>query len=535
MIYKLNNFKISIDKITQNIETYICKLLDVDEKKIRKFTIINKSVDARRKQYGEIYFIYSVTFEYESKIIIPYKKKYDLSIIKPKREYENTINTISKNKPQRSPIIVGFGPSGIFAALKLAQQGYNPIVLERGRDIDNRKADVDNFWAKGILDEESNVQFGEGGAGTFSDGKLTTRVKDPLCREILTYLVEHGAPEEILYLNKPHVGTDKLRNVIKNIREKIIKLGGRVIFESKVTDFIIKNEKIEGVIVNNVDEYYSNQVILAIGHSARDSYEIIYEKGIQCQAKGFAMGLRIEHKRTMIDKSQYGKYYDHPFLKAANYQLTFKDFENKRGVYTFCMCPGGKVVASSSEQGGVVVNGMSNYARDAENSNSAIVVTIAPEDFNNNPIEGINFQRKYERLAYDIGGKNYNAPSQLLGDFIKNKQSKKFGDIKPSYRPGVELVELSCCLPNYVVKSLKNAIPHFNNKLSGFYTYDAILTGVETRTSSPFRILRNNETGQSNNTIGLYPIGEGAGYAGGIMSASTDGIKCAYKIIENYE
>lgn len=530
MNYKISNIKIPIQEMTDDILQYISNKLGLIRDNISNFKILSKSIDARKSRQGELFFIYTIELNYP-KDLTKVKSKWQVSKVSEKHIVPSSYKGSKKNF-HKSPIIVGFGPAGIFVALKLAQLGANPIVLERGQDVISRKEDIDSFWNNGNLQVNSNVQFGEGGAGSFSDGKLTTRVKDPLNREILQCFVDHGAPEEILYLHKPHIGTDILRNVIKNIRKEIISLGGQVLFNSCMTDIIIEGQKIVGVEVNNKDSYETEHLILAIGHSARDTYELINKKKINLEAKGFAIGLRIEHPQSLINKAQYGEHWQSPHLKAADYQLTYRDEETGRGVYSFCMCPGGFVIASSSGEGGVVTNGMSYYSRGEENANSAIVVNINPADFHYDPIKGIEFQRKYERLAFELGGKNYNAPIQLVGDFLENRESVAIGEVKPTYTPGVTLSNVALALPHYVSNSIRHALPHFNQKLKGFSTYDAILTGVETRTSSPLRILRDKTTRESLNIKGLYPIGEGAGYAGGIMSAALDGLKCAYTLCE---
>ncbi|MPW26209.1 hypothetical protein GC105_10450 [Alkalibaculum sp. M08DMB] len=529
MRYEIKNIKIPIEELKDDLAQYICHNLKIKLDEISAFNITSKSIDARKSHQDEINIIFSVVFNYSKDI----KKGKTKWTIRKEDEIANVSSQIQSKERKfsdKAPIIVGFGPAGIFAALKLAEYGLNPIVLERGKDVDARTVDINKFWQDRNLDEDSNVQFGEGGAGAFSDGKLTTRVKDYTCKEILRKFVDAGAPEEIMYLNKPHVGTDKLRGVIKNMRNQIIDLGGQVLFNSCVTDILIEKGQVVGVEVNNKENYFTNQLILATGHSARDTYEMIIKRDISVDAKGFAIGLRIEHDQKYLNKIQYGKYYDHPKLKAADYQLAYRDDVSKRGVYSFCMCPGGLVVASSSEKGSVVTNGMSYYARNLTNANSALVVNINPQDFNNDPLEGIAFQRKYEKFAFEIGGKNYNAPVQLVGDFLKGKVSTHTSSIKPSYKPGTTPTDLAQVLPEYVSSSIRNALPYFDKKIKGFADYETVLTGVETRTSSPMRIVRNKETKESINVKGLFPVGEGAGYAGGIMSAAIDGIKCAYLI-----
>ena len=384
------------------------------------------------------------------------------------------------------------------------------------------------------LNLESNVQFGEGGAGAFSDGKLTTRIKDNRCGYVLEELVKAGAPDEIIYSGKPHVGTDLLKGVVKNIRKEIIRLGGEVRFNSKLEKVNIKDGKLKSIIVNG-EEIPCEALILAIGHSSRDTYEMLFREGVFMQPKAFAVGVRIEHPQKMIDESQYGKYAGHPRLKAADYRLAYQSEKTGRGIYSFCMCPGGVVVAAASEENRLVSNGMSYHARDLENANSALVVTVGPDDFEgSSPLKGMEFQRHYESLAYNLGGGGYKAPIQLVGDFMKDEVSKKLGCVIPSYKPGFEFRDLRECLPNYVVDSLKDGITKFDTRIKGYGMNDAVLTGIETRTSAPVRVSRN-ENLESINTSGLYPCGEGAGFAGGIISAAVDGIKVAEKIISKYK
>ncbi len=456
-----------------------------------------------------------------------FKKLKDKGIIKsPKGEYV-FVKKGKKNIDKR-PVIVGTGPSGIFGGLILARMGYRPILLERGECVEKRVKDIELFWESGKLNLESNVQFGEGGAGTFSDGKLNTLTKDPRGRKVLEEFVLHGAPREILYVNKPHIGTDILRRVVINMRKTIISLGGDVRFNSKLTDLIIEKGRLKSIIINDEEEINTDLLLMCLGHSARDTFDMLYKRGVEIQQKAFSIGVRIEHLQDMIDSVQYGKFAGNKNLGAADYKLA-GHFENKRSAYTFCMCPGGEVVAASSEENRIVTNGMSYYKRNKENANSALLVGVNPEDFeSNHPLAGVEFQRKWEGLAFKSGGGNYIAPVQLVGDFLAGIPSTSFGTVKPSYTPGVKLTDLRECLPDYVTETIKMALIEFNKKLGGFSSSDAIMTGVETRSSSPIRI--NRDERYESNIKGIYPVGEGAGYAGGIVSAAVDGIRVAEQI-----
>ena len=526
---RVSNLKLGIDEDVSSLKKLILKKLKIKENELIKYFIYKESIDARKR--GRIDFVYTVDVEVknESKIIKSAIK--DVVEIKQRNYIGVEMGT---EKLKNRPVIVGSGPAGLFSALVLAQRGFNPIMLERGLDVDNRTNDIDNFWDNRKFKNNSNVQFGEGGAGTFSDGKLTTRIKDIRCRKVLEELVNFGSPEEILYSHKPHVGTDILKNVVKNIRNEIIRLGGEVRFDTLVTDIITENGNIKGVVVNNNETIESDVVILAIGHSARDTYKMLYKRGVTIIQKPFAIGARIEHPQELINKSQYKEFYNHPRLGAADYRL-IEHTSNLRTAYTFCMCPGGSVIASASNEGEVVTNGMSEHASDKVNANSAFLVNVIPSDFGSeDPLAGVYFQEKYEKLAYELGGKNYNAPVQLVGDFLNDKVSTSLGSVDPSYKPGYTFVDLRECLPEFVTSTMKEALVKLDNKLNGFAMHDAVLTGVETRSSAPIRIVRDEDTLQSINTKNLYPCGEGAGYAGGIVTAAVDGIKCAEKIIEKY-
>lgn len=524
---RVSDIKLSIDQKKTDIKKAILKKLKIKEEELIHYKIYKESIDARKDM---VYFVYTVDVEVknEEKLL---KKIKDKKIIPSP---DMTYKFVQKgNQPmQHPPIIVGTGPAGLLAGLVLAQMGYCPILLERGRDVDRRTKDIQEFWKTGKLDTESNVQFGEGGAGTFSDGKLTTQIKDVRCRKVLEEFVKAGAPPEIMYVNKPHVGTDLLRYVVKNIRKEIIALGGQVLFEKKLTDLLIKEGRLRGVVINGNEEIEAEAVILAIGHSARDTFEILYKNNVEIHQKPFSMGVRIEHPQSMINQGQYGDYANHPRLGAADYKMAHH-CENQRSVYTFCMCPGGKVVAAASEEGGVVTNGMSEHARNEVNANSALLVGVDLQDFeSNHPLAGVDLQRKWEQKAFEVGGGKYYAPAQLVKDFLKDQPSTTLGSVKPSYEPGITLTDLRQCLPEFVVVALKEAIVALDKKLPGFQLGDAVMTAIETRSSSPIRIKRDQ--GFESNIRGLYPCGEGAGYAGGIISAAVDGIKVAEAIAEKY-
>jgi len=526
---RINNVILSIDDNEDVLEKKICKKLNISKDNIHKLDIIKKSIDARKK--NDIKFNYCVDIACD-------KEETTLSKIRDKDVKFEEVKEVELIKQgtqelKSRPVVVGLGPAGIFAALTLARLGYKPIVYERGENVDNRTQTVEKFWNSGELNVESNVQFGEGGAGTFSDGKLTTRIKDHRCTFVLDELIKAGAPTEIKYESKAHVGTDILKNVVKNIREEIKSLGGEVNFNSKLEKITYEDGKLKSIVVNE-QEIPCMALVLAIGHSSRDTYEMLCKEKVSMEAKAFAIGVRIEHPQELINISQYGHNHKHPKLHAADYRLTYQSEKLKRGVYSFCMCPGGIVVAAASEDGRLVSNGMSYHARDLENANSALVVTVSPEDFEgNSPLRGMEFQRYYESLAFKLGGGNYKAPVQLVGDFMKDRPSTKLGKVIPSYTAGYEFKELKNCLPKYVIEALKEGIKNFDNKIKGYASDDAVLTGIETRTSAPVRIHRD-KTLESINVCGLYPAGEGAGFAGGIISAAVDGIKVAENIIKKF-
>ena len=515
-----------------DIKKLAAKRLKLPPQAALEVVIVRKALDARRK--NNITFVYSLDVQTslpEGQVLSRLKGDKDVSIA-DQQQPEAIIPGIIQL--EHRPVVVGLGPAGMLAALTLAQHGYRPLVLERGRTVEERTRDVAKFWQTGEFDEHSNVQFGEGGAGTFSDGKLTTRINDPLMRQVLDILVEAGAPPEITYIHKPHIGTDKLRGVVKQIREQIIALGGQVEFETQVTDVEIKDGKLKGLIVNGNRLIPCSIALFAIGHSARDTYAMLHERDVAMEAKAFAIGVRIEHPQALINHSQYGVSAGHANLPAADYGLVYHDKATRRTAYSFCMCPGGLVVAAASEPGGVVTNGMSLYNRASGISNSALVVNVTPEDFGNHVLAGIEFQRTYERLAFTCGGSNYQAPLQTVGDFLAGATGSRTFQTKPSYRPGVVAADLRQCLPDFVADTLALALPEFDRKIKGFAHPEAIMTGVETRTSAPLRIIRNSDY-MSISTQGFYPIGEGAGYAGGIMSAALDGLNSAIAVIKQYK
>ncbi len=527
---KLNEIKLELDAEESELRFRVAKALRCNEDLISNITIAKKAIDSRKKD--NIYFVYNVLVEVnadENRVLKHAKNpKADIFL---QEVYSMPKNKRTGNLP---PIIIGFGPAGLFAGLTLARAGLNPIIFERGADVDERTKHVLNFWQNRKLNTNSNVQFGEGGAGTFSDGKLTTGIKDVLVKKVIDEFVLHGAPEEIAYSATPHIGTDKLGKVVKNIREEIKGLGGKVIFNACLTDLIIANDSIHGVMISENGKEYgleTDTLLLCIGHSARDTLEMLYSKGLNIIQKPFSIGVRIEHPRELIDKSQFGEFANHPKLGAAVYKMACHP-EHGRGAYTFCMCPGGTVVCASSEEETVVVNGMSEYARNGENSNSAILVGIEPSDFRDtHPLAGMFLQRKIERIAFEKGGNDYTAPCQLVGDFLECKKSNELSYVKPTCPTGVVPGDIRKILPKKVTDTISGALVKMDKMLNGFALPDAVLTAPETRSSSPVRILRNDIF--QSNIRGIYPCGEGAGYAGGIVSAGVDGIRCAHAVLDD--
>lgn len=524
---RLNELALPLGHPPEALQQAIVARLKIPATDLLKVTVFKRSYDARQKN-SEIKFIYSVDLDVRDAAAVLARFKTDQHV-RPSPDTDYYPVAQAPLQLAERPVIIGFGPCGLFAALLLAQMGFKPIVLERGRDVRTRTQDTWALWRKHQLTPESNVQFGEGGAGLFSDGKLYSQIKDPKFygRKVMSEFVRAGAPAEIMYVSKPHIGTFRLTGVVAAMRAEIIALGGEVRFDSKVIGLNIDHGRIHGVTLADGSTINSRYVVLALGHSARDTFRMLHRVGVFIEAKPFAIGFRIEHPQAIIDQARLGKYAGHPDLGAADYKLVHHA-SNGRAVYSFCMCPGGTVVAATSETGRVVTNGMSQYSRHERNANAGIVVGIEPEqDFPGGPLAGIELQEQLESHAYLLGGSDYSAPVQLLGDFIKGQASTRLGEVIPSYKPGVTLCNLDSALPGYAIDAIREALPAFGKQIRGFDRNDAVLTGVETRTSSPVRITRHADTLQSLNTRGLYPAGEGAGYAGGILSAGVDGIKVA--------
>ena len=543
---RLTEIKLPLEHAEADLAVAITDKLEISAEQLQGFSVVKRSYDAR--QQDKILLIYHLDVQLAAELETQLLEKFvrqSFCRTSPDTSYQfvGLADADFPNSEQQRPLVIGFGPCGILAALLLAQMGLRPIVLERGLEVRQRTQDTWKFWRKRELNTESNVQFGEGGAGTFSDGKLYSQVKDKryLGRKVLTECVKAGASAEILILSKPHIGTFKLVKVVENMRAEITRLGGEIRFGQKVEALLCEplpvdgndgdhsRQRVSAITLASGETLHSRHIVLAIGHSARDTFQMLFESGVYMEAKPFSIGFRIEHPQSVIDRARFGKYAGNPILGAADYKLVHH-CKNGRSVYSFCMCPGGTVVAASSEAGGVVTNGMSQYSRNERNANSAIVVGITPqEDYPEHVLAGVDLQRKLEQLAFELGGADYSAPAQLVGDFLNDQSSTELASALPSYQPGIKLTDLSLALPAFAVAAIREAIPVFDKQIKGFAMADALLTGVETRTSSPICIKRDKAY-QSLNTIGLYPAGEGAGYAGGILSAGIDGIKVAEAI-----
>ena len=531
---RLTDIKLPLDHAEGAVEAAIRAKLGLGKSGMLGFTVFRRGYDARKR--GNIQLIYTLDVEVADETGL-LKRHADDKHVQPSPDTSYRFVAQAPADLKQRPIVIGLGPCGLFAGLLLAQMGYRPIILDRGKAVRERTVDTWGLWRKRKLEPESNVQFGEGGAGTFSDGKLHSQISDPHHhgRKVLTEFVKAGAPEEILYVSKPHIGTFRLVTMVENMRETIEALGGEIRFTQRVDDVLVDtaadgSRQLRGVVLAGGEQLLSDHVVLAVGHSARDTFFMLHDRGVYMEAKPFSIGFRVEHPQSIIDQARFGPQAGHALLGAADYKLVHH-CKNGRSVYSFCMCPGGTVVAAASEPERVVTNGMSQYSRNERNANAAIVVGVEPKDFaafddSGSPLAGIALQRALESRAYELGGRDYSAPAQLVGDFIKGKPSAEFGSVQPSYKPGVHLTDLAPALPEYAIDAIREALPAFDRQIKGFAMHDALLTGVETRTSSPVRIRRNDDY-QSLNTRGLFPAGEGAGYAGGILSAAVDGIRVA--------
>jgi uncharacterized protein len=532
---RLTDIKLPLDHAEEALAAAIRAKLHIGAQAIRSYSVFRRGYDARKR--GAIQLIYTLDVDVADEATL-LQRFADDQHVRPTPDTHYRFVVQAPAQLAHRPVVIGLGPCGLFAGLILAQMGFRPIILERGKAVRERTKDTWDLWRKRNLHPESNVQFGEGGAGTFSDGKLYSQISDPhhYGRKVLTEFVKAGAPEEIIYVSKPHIGTFRLVTMVENMRNTIESLGGEIRFEHRVDDLLVDTDAqgtrhVRGVALANGEQIRTDHVVLALGHSARDTFEMLHKRGVYLEAKPFSIGFRVEHPQSMVDRARFGPQAGHPLLGAADYKLVHH-CRNGRSVYSFCMCPGGTVVAATSEAGRVVTNGMSQYSRNERNANAAIVVGVDPNDFvpydgSGSPLAGIALQRHWESRAFELGGGTYEAPGQLVGDFVAGRPSTAFGEVQPSYKPGVHLTDLAHALPDYAVEAIREAMPAFDRKLKGFARHDAIFTAIETRTSSPVRVRRDDDTYQSLNTRGLFPAGEGAGYAGGILSAGVDGIRVA--------